>query len=186
VFDHVEVTPGSPALASSARGFLTRGGTFVAADVSQVDDSFVHYHRNNKAHTIPAKDVSRVLFKPLLAEHAEMLAEGRTGALMSNGDFVQGEVRAVKEGQAEVSSVLFGLRRMPVNEDLVAVVMNELAPVKAAFELVARDGSVYRSASVREEKGEVVLEDGSVGRVKLPAQAVTEIRALAPSPAGDR
>jgi hypothetical protein len=186
VFDHVEVTPGSPALASAVKGFLTRGGTFIAADVTKVDDNFIHYHRDNKSHKIPAKDVARVLFKPMLAEHAQKLTAGRTGALMSNGDFIEGEIRGVKEGHAQVSSVLFGLRRIAVNEDLVAVVLNEPTPAKALWEVATRDGSVYRARGLRQESDEILMEDASMGKLGVPQESLLELRTLTPSPAGDR
>jgi hypothetical protein len=176
VFDHVEVTPGSPALESTAKGFLTRGGTFVAAEVFEIDESFVRYNRDNRTGSIPLKDVARVLFKPMLAEHADKLSGGRTGALMTNGDFFEGEVKGLKDGHASVSSVLFGPRRIWVHEDLVAVVMNEASAAKALFEVEMRDGSVFRGKSLREEKGEVVVEDVSVGGVRVPVSAVVEMR----------
>jgi PA14 domain/Bacterial Ig domain len=183
-FDHVEVTAGAPAMESSTKGFLTRGGTFVAAEVLEIDDNFVHYNRDNRSCSIPVKDVARVLFKPMLTEYAEKLAGGRTGALMTNGDFFEGEVKGLKDGHVSVSSVLFGPRRIWVHEELVAVVLKDPSPVAAAWEVATRDGSVYRAKSVKEEKGEVVVEDASVGTVRVGAGSVVGMKAIAPSPAG--
>jgi hypothetical protein len=178
VFDHVEVTAGAPAMESSTKGFLTRGGTFVAADVSEIDDNFIHYVRDNRSDKIPVKDVARVLFKPMLSEYAEKLAGGRTGALMSNGDFFEGEVKGLRDGHVTVSSVLFGPKRIFVHEELVAVVLRDPSVVAANWEVATRDGSVYRATSVREEKGEAALEDASVGAVRVGVGSVMGIRAV--------
>jgi hypothetical protein len=96
---------------------------------------------------------------------------------MTNGDFFEGEVKGLKDGHASVTSVLFGPRRIWVHEDLVAVVINEVSAGKGLFEVEMRDGSVFRAKSVREEKGEVVVEDGSVGVMRAPVGMVLEIRA---------
>lgn len=175
-FDHVRVIPGAPALESSAKGFLTRGGTFVAAEVYAIDDDFVRYTRNHAPGKIPVGEVARVLFKPLLSDHAEKLSPGRTGVLMSGGDFLEGDVRTLKDGQASISSVLFGLRRLPVNDDLTALILHDVSPEKTPYTLTTLDGSTYRAKSLATDVQTVKLEDASLGQVSLPLGTLSQLK----------
>jgi hypothetical protein len=176
-FDHVRVIPGAPALESSAKGFLTRGGTFVAADVYAIDDDFVRYTRNHTGAKIPVGEVARVLFKPLLSDHAEKLSPGRTGVLMSGGDFLEGDVRTLKDGQASISSVLFGLRRVPLNDDLTAIILHDVSPEKTPYTLTTLDGSTYRAKSLTADAQAVKVEDASLGQVSIPLGTLSQLRA---------
>ncbi|HSI33595.1 MAG TPA: PA14 domain-containing protein, partial [Tepidisphaeraceae bacterium] len=112
VFDHVEVTAGSPALESSTKGFVTRSGSFVAADVWAIDDDRVRFTRDNKQDSIALADVARVCYRPVLAEHAKRLSPDQPGALMAGGDFLDGDIKALKDGQVSISSVLFGVKKI--------------------------------------------------------------------------
>jgi hypothetical protein len=175
-FDHVRVIPGAPALESSAKGFLTRGGTFVAADVYAIDDDFVRYTRDHAPGKIPVGEVARVLFKPLLSDHAEKLTPGRTGVLMSGGDFLEGDVRTLKDGQASISSVLFGLRRVQTAEDVTALVLHDVTPEKTPYTLTTFDGSTYRAKSLKADPQKLHLDDASLGPVSIPLGTLATLR----------
>jgi hypothetical protein len=175
-FDHVRVIPGAPALESGTKGFLTRAGTFVAADVYAIDDDFVRYTRDHAAGKIPVGEVARVLFKPLLSDHAEKLSPGRTGVLMSGGDFLEGDVRAMKDGQAAISSVLFGLRRVPVNEEVTALILHDVAAEKTPYTLTTLDGSTYRAKTLKADPQTLHLDDATLGPVTLPLGTLSTLR----------
>ena len=164
------------ALASAVKGFVTRGGTFVAADVFAIDENLVRYMRNNGQGSIPLNEVARILYKPLLLDHAEKLSPGRTGLLMSTGDFLEGDVRTLKDGTAAVSSVLFGLRKVATYDDLTAIILHDVAPEKTPFTLTTTDGSTYRPKSLKPELQVLQIDDASLGQVSIPLGTLSQLR----------
>jgi len=176
VFDHVEVTPGSPALESSVRGFVTRAGSFVAADVWGMDDEVVRFTRENKQQSVPIGDVARILYRPLLVEHAALFGAGQTGALMAGGDFLDGDVKSLKDGQVAISSVLFGLKKVFLHEDLTAVLLRAPEPAKSAILISTADQSVYRATSFTAKGSTLEIKDPTLGTVSVPLTSVMEIR----------
>ncbi|MDB5322405.1 MAG: hypothetical protein JWN40_4036 [Phycisphaerales bacterium] len=175
-FDHVQLVRGAPPLESSVKGFVTRGGTFVAADVFAIDENLVRYVRNNAQQSIPLNEVARILYKPLLQDHAEKLSPGRTGLLMSTGDFLEGDVRSLKEGTAAVSSVLFGLRKVATYDDLTAIILHDVAPEKTPFTVTTIDGSIYRLKSLKPDPQNLQVEDASLGRIAIPLGTLSQLQ----------
>jgi hypothetical protein len=175
-FDHVQLIPGAPALESSAKGFVTRGGTFVAADVFAIDDNIVRYLRNAREGSIPLKDVARILYKPLLLDHANKLSPGRAGVLLTTGDFIDGDVRTLKEGNVAVSSVLFGLRKLPLADEVTAVILHDVAPEKSPFTVSTTDGSLYRPKSIKPDPQDLQIDDASLGKLSLPLGTLSQLR----------
>jgi len=175
-FDRVKLLPGAPALESAVKGFVTRGGTFVAADVFAIDENLVRFVRNNAQESVPLNEVARILYKPLLADQMEGVSPGRTGLLMSNGDFLEGDVRSLKDGAASVSSVLFGLRKVTTYDDLTAIILHDVAPEKTPFTLTTADGSLYRVKSLKPTPQAVQIDDASLGAVTLPLAALAQLR----------
>ena len=175
-FDHVRLIPGAPPLESIVKGFVTRGGTFVAATVYAIDENLVRYTRNNAQGSIRLNDVARILYKPLLVDHAAKLSPGRTGALMANGDFLEGDVKSLKDGTVSVSSILFGMRKVRIYDDLTAVVLHDVSPEKTPFTLTTTDGSLYRAKSLKPDQQNVLIEDASLGEVSIPVGALAQLR----------
>jgi len=176
VFDHVEVTPGSPALESSVRGFVTKTGSFIAADVWEMDDTDVRYTRDNKQQSVPLGDVARIMYRPLLAEHASHLGETQTGALMAGGDFLDGDVKSLKDGQVSISSVLFGLKKVLLHEDLTAVVLRAPTVPKSPILITMADTSLYRATAFSAKGSTLEIQDPTLGTVSVPLTGVMEIR----------
>jgi hypothetical protein len=176
-FDHVQLIPGAPALESPAKGFVTRGGTFIAADVFAIDENLVRYIRANKEATIPLNEVARILYKPLLTDHASKLSPGHTGVLLATGDFLEGDIRSLKEGTVEVSSVLFGMRKVPTYDDMTAIILRDVSPEKTPFTLSTTDGSLYRPKSIKPDQQVLQINDASLGELSMPLNTLAQLRA---------
>jgi hypothetical protein len=176
-FDHVKLLPGAPALESAAKGFLTRGGTFVACDVFAIDENLVRYVRSGAPGTIPVSEVARILYKPLLLDHAEKLSPGGTGLLMSTGDFLDGDVKSLKDGTVSVSSVLFGPRKVAIYDELTAIVLHDVSAEKTAFTLTTTDGSTYRPKSLKPNLQKLQIDDASLGQLSIPLGTLSKLQA---------
>jgi hypothetical protein len=176
-FDNVRLIAGAPPLESTAKGILTTAGTFLAADVHEVDGNFVRYSRNGDPGKVAQNDVARILYKPLLADHAQKLS-GRAGVLTTTGDFLDGDVGALKDGAVAISSVLFGLRKVSLNDETTAVVLRDATPARTSFTLTTTDGSTYRPKTIAPDAQGLTVDDASLGKVSLPLGAIAHLRAV--------
>jgi hypothetical protein len=75
-----------------------------------------------------------------------------------------------------VSSVLFGLRKVAIGEEVTAVVLRDVAPERAAFVLTTTDGSSYRAKAIAAGARGLDVEDASLGRVLVPVGTVGTVR----------
>lgn len=176
-FDHVKLIPGAPALETAVKGFETRSGTFVAADVFAIDENLVRYTRSGKDETIPLNEVARILYKPLLADHAAKLSPGHTGVLLATGDFLEGDIKTLKEGTVSLSSILFGQKKIPTYDDVTAVILHDISTEKTPFTLIAIDGSKYQAKSIKPDPPTLQINDVSLGQITMPLNTLTTLQA---------
>ncbi len=176
-FDHVKVIPGAPALETAVKGFETRSGTFVAADVFAIDENLVRYTRNGKEASIPLNEVARILYKPLLADHAAKLSPGHTGVLLATGDFLDGDIKAIKEGTVSLTSVLFGQKKIPIFDDVTAVILHDVSTEKIPFTLTTTDGSRYQAKSIKPDPQTLQINDAALGQITMPLNTLVTLQA---------
>ncbi|HYE19912.1 MAG TPA: PA14 domain-containing protein [Tepidisphaeraceae bacterium] len=180
-FDHVELTPGAPAMAEAAAGILFTNGSFLACDVSSVKDGQVHYSRDGvkSRQTIPQAEVARLVYRPIPAEVSQNVPAGASGVLLASGDFAEGEIREVSY-RVSMTNLVFGPRVFTIKggESVLAVVYRDVAtPAKPPrYTVTAADGSVYRADEIKVEQGKVSLTDPALGAVELAGGAVAELR----------
>ena len=116
----------------------------------------------------------------ILASSPKPLTEftGRTGVVLANGDFIEGDVSAINlsrgkdglQGKVLVTSVVFGPTEFEVAK-IAAVVLRDVTPSTARYQIRTTDGSVLYGNTMEVGSGGVTL-DGS----KVPAVATIEDR----------
>lgn len=176
VFDEVQVIEGEPEMASTARGVLLRGGTFLAGDVRSVDDTLVRISHRGRELRLPTSQVARVLVRPLPAEAVRRVRPGQAGVILSNGDFIDGAV-TYHNGRMIVGSVLFGVREFNTHGQTVAAVLRDVEPAPCAFIVRCADNSVYRAGALVVEADRLLISDGSGQTFPVAADELVEIRA---------
>ena len=75
-----------------------------------------------------------------------------------------------------VSSVLFGIRQFDLSRGLVVVVLGGVTRAAATFELTTTGGSQLRISSCELSGGVVEVEEPSLGKLKLSASSLRELR----------
>lgn len=155
---------------------VLRDGTIIADPFTAVDNSKVTCSKDRKGLAIATRDVARLVFQPL----GDAVELRRSGLLLRNGDFIDGELREIAEGRAKISSVLFGQQSYELKNKVAAVVLRDTKPGPAAFLVRTLDGSVWRARSlVFEEKGARV-ETSLTGPWRIGAAELVEIRRGSP------
>jgi hypothetical protein len=173
VFDHVRVNAVAPA-GPFVPHLVLRGGSTIVGSIAGVDNTVVTFADKKKAPSILTRHVAHVLFQR--PHRADAIPAGRTGVLLENGDFVDGEFKSIANNRVKISSVLFGLRSFDVTSGVLAVVLHDASPEPAAFEIHHRDGSILLAKSLIVGQDELALDVPGLGPRQVPGVDVAEIK----------
>jgi hypothetical protein len=118
--------------------------------------------------------VARLILNPMTVAADASVQGRRTGVLLKNGDFVEGNFGGSKGGQVEVSSVILGSKKLSAAQ-VTAVILRDMNAGSTRFEITTRNQGLYRVNAVQLQKEALLLTDSAVPRIKL---MVAEIAAL--------
>src|SRR5688572_29673625 len=161
-------------MTSSIKGLLLRDGSMVVADIRRADDTAVKFHTLGREMTVPTSHVARILYRPLSEEAASRILPGRTGVVLANGDFIDGDV-AIRDGNVNVSSVLFGVRRFNTYDQTTAIILRDVATGHGKLRVRATDGTVLIASGIVIERGKFRVSDGGGNVFSLTEDQIVEI-----------
>lgn len=176
-------TPGKPPDPASALayfrvppGVMLVDGSILSRKVQAADESSVNFGKANVPASLSTINIARIIFNSVTSENLGALQANRTGLLLHNKDFLEGEFRSLKDNRVRLYSVLFGIRTFDQSKVLAAVLRNlKLAP--AAYELVTRDDSRLRLNQIAVTKEGLQVQDGILSGLKIAASDIIEIKA---------
>src|SRR5688572_10393692 len=162
-------------MTSWIKGLLLRDGSLVVGDIRRTDETAVRFSALGREMTVPTSHVARILYRPLSEEAASRIPPGRTGVVLSNGDFIDGDV-AIRDGNVNVSSVLFGVRRFNTYDQTTAIILREAATAEPGkLRVRATDGTVLIAAAIVIERGKFRVSDGGGNVFSLAEDQIVEI-----------
>jgi len=154
------------AVPENKSGVLLRNGTFIAQNVLSADETIVRFSNAPSDPTLATVNVAQILFQPLSANLSRLLADGRPGVLLKNGDFLDGEFREFKQNQITLNSVLLGLKK--VNRDqAVALLLHDPVSSPARFEICTRTGTRWFVNDLVLEKDHILAGDNALAGWKV-------------------
>lgn len=156
-------------------GVWLAGGTFLAQPVTAFDGNFLRFSRSASDPAIAQADVARIHFQNVPADMLDELRSGRPGLLLKTGDYVDGDMRELRNGRVKLDSVLLGLKTFRLNQ-VVAAVFREVSPREAQFEIRTEDGSLFRVEQVRLADDRLLFQDPGLRGFFAPAGEITEMR----------
>ena len=126
------VKSGSGTLVLAAANTLTggvtvTGGTLVPAEILSADDTQVVFRRVGIAgvpETLLMTRVAGLLFQPVPAAKLGLLHRPATGLVLRNGDFMEGDFQSLQRNQVHLTSVLFGVRRVRIENSVIALMLH--------------------------------------------------------------
>lgn len=123
-------------------------------------------------------DVAGILFQPGDPSLFPALPAGRPGVVLRNGDFIDGEFFGFDGSQVLVSTVLFGIRRLVIHKEAVAVVLHALPPQGARYQVRSAAGRVFCSSTPPTvlDADRLLVVDPVQGATRLQFDDVLEIR----------
>jgi hypothetical protein len=165
---------GSPA----SRGIVLRNGSVLTGQVRGVNATAVTLARPREPNlAVPLAHVSRVFLAPLTADVVSRLPENREGVLLSNGDFVEGQLLDLNDSRVKLSSVLFGIQRFETRRVAVVAYPTPAIAAKSRFHLRATDGSSLLFDAAEVTGNGVRATDPALGTLTFPLTEVADFGA---------
>jgi hypothetical protein len=181
LFDHVQLTRGAAGgktlPATPTNGYVTPSGSIVSVrSIVMLERGPKIIGHDGVEARLAATQVARILVSPRYALFADRIEPGKTGLLLTGGDFVEGQVERLGEGNGvRLNSVLFGLKHFDLKTEVAAAVLTDVKPL-GAWQLRTRDGSTYRADVITTSERELVIREATLGELKVPTAAIVELR----------
>lgn len=159
-----------------AKGIYLRSGSFLSGIIRSVTETNVKFtYRGEKEFSVLPHKVTRIVMRVPPRGSGPDPAAGRTGLLLQNGDFFEGEITGLAGNQIRLSSVLFGFRKFNLSEVCV-IHTSSAAGSPARFGVQLLDGSMFQVDTLYPEGEDLVLVEPILGPFRVPQSAVVEIR----------
>lgn len=165
---------------SRTLGVFTWGGSRIARGVTSADDTSVRFAKGESPARISTVNVARIVFQPIPEQFAERLASMRRGVLLKNGDFVEGKFHSIADGSLRLDSILFGRRAYGLLEVLAVQIdkLSDQPPLAARLTARLEDGSIYHVKSCRLEKGQLHINDPTIGKFPIELAELVELERI--------
>ena len=157
-------------------GLVLRNGAFLAGAIEAASETSIRGAGVFKNKPLSTINVARILCQPLSKAMEARIVHGRTGVLLTKGDFVDGDFRGIEGGQVKVSSILFGTRSFDARKEVLAVALREVSPAPWTYEIQLRDQSLFFAGAVTFERDALVVQDPMLGTVRLPVEALAGLK----------
>ena len=168
----------SPATNAAYRFIVFRNGSILPARIENATATVFLLESHGAKFKASALDVAGILNQPIDPSQLPALVSGRTGVVLRNGDFIDGEFLGYDSGRVSISTVIFGIRKVDMDKDGRAVVLRAVPPNASRYYIRTIDGSAYCSKAIPSiGAGDVlVVADPLLGESRVPFNDVLEIR----------
>jgi hypothetical protein len=168
--------PTTPATKSKySPGVLLANGSALPGTIESLDRSSLRLAGTS----VPFSrvQIARIMFQDTGEQQEAALQRGRTGVLLKSGDFVEGDINGIRNGEIDVGSVVLGSKKVSVNQ-AVAVILRDVRPAAANYEVTTRNGGLYRTSILRLQNDTVLVSDAAFGSIKIEPDEIRELRAI--------
>ncbi len=156
-----------------APGILLKSGSRLACTVGPLSNGPVALP--SRGFSIPGTEIAWIVFQPFAFAIAANAPGGKTGALLPGGDFFEGTIKSADGATARVNNAIFGPRTFK-DRDALALIVADVKPAPAIFELLTVDGSLYAVDAIAASGAAVMLRH-ALFTVKVDPKDIVELRA---------
>lgn len=154
-------------------GLLLVNGSLLPGAIESADRSSIRVSGTREP--VSRVQAARLIFQPIREQNEAAIQRGRAGVLLRNGDFVEGEFHGLQGGEIEIRSVILGAKKIGVGL-AVAVILRDVRPAAAKYEIRTRHGGIYRTAAPRLQQDALMISDAALPRLTLAAGEIVEIK----------
>ena len=153
-----------------------RDGTILAGQITATNEA-IQLARERRTNEFSLGSVAALIFRPVEAEVVlQPAVSPRTGVVMNDRDWLEGEVREVSGRGVTVATVLFGSKTVKWSDYPAAVVLGGRTEA-AEWELIFKDGSRVRAKNFSIEGESGTVRTSAVGPLPFAVSDLIEIRA---------
>lgn len=157
-------------------GVVLRNGVRLPCAIANLTDPVLKFPKRNL--TVQSSDIAWVVYSAFSPKWAEKLPPGAAGALLSDGDFFEGAVKAGDSEAAKVFSPIFGLRTFTAKQkDFVALVLRDAKPISTPMLVKTVDGFLFDADSISGDRSGLTFHSPTFGMLKVDAKEVAQIGA---------
>jgi hypothetical protein len=161
-----------------APAVVLRDGTILAGQILATNEA-VLLVRGGRTNEFSMGSLAALLFRPVAADVVlQPPVSARTGVVMNDRDWLEGEVREVSGRGVTVATVLFGSKVVRWSDQPAAVVLGGRTDA-AEWELIFKDGSQVRARSFSVERESGTARTIAMGSLPFEISDLLEIRASA-------
>ena len=159
----------------SPRVDLTSGST-VRGQLGLAEPTLVTLWNGTSELRVPTAVVAGMLLQDWPWPPPGNARNQRAGVWLANGDFVDGDFQRIEKCKLQVNSVLFGPRWYDIETEVFALALRPKPTDPAACEVETLSGAVWRVPRLGFEDNEVHFLEPALGAMRIPIQALREIR----------
>lgn len=152
-----------------------RSGSVIESSAVELADGDVRFSGTSSHPRVTLSHLARIVFQPVPPRHESRLRAGQPGVLLTNGDFVEGSVRGLRDGELVLQSVLFGTQRFDAPNQVVAAVFDRQTPGPVESEISLQDGSRWRALSSAVQGYLLRIQEPVLGECLIPLADLTRL-----------
>ena len=159
-------------------GLMFTNDAVLLADITAMDDKTVTYTpTGGQSRTVPRSRVARLQFGVVGDAEWAKVPAGKTGVLLTNGDFFEGTVTGFQDEIISVDSVLFGPAHFNTATRARGAILADLHEGTFDWEIWTSDGCILMADSAKIDGNQVVVNDPWLGEFHLGLKDIQQIRA---------
>lgn len=153
-----------------------RGGSTLIAPIESADDAIVRLGGTRAGTLISALNLARIEFAPTPTNRLQSLDPHRSGLLLADGDFIEGQLRLAATNQITINSLLFGYRRFALGSEAIALWCHPEVPDDAPYQVTLQDGSQLRARRIEMKPDAWRLESPLLGALSFPTSEIRQFQ----------
>jgi hypothetical protein len=122
-------------------GVILANGAMVAAPIRSATASTIRFGGLLSGQSLAVTRIARIHARPITSDVATAIPKARSGVLLKNRDFIDGDFGGIDNGRLKIESVLFGSRSFDFAKDVVVLVLRGAEPPPWRYSIAGRDGT---------------------------------------------
>jgi len=175
VIDTTKVIDPATELAIRQPGALTWNGAFVANEVIAVDQTKLTFEAGSKVASLSTIKTAAIFYHAISVYRAQALRGRKSGILLTDGQFIDGKIRWVKDGEIEIQSVLFGRKKYNVSSSVSAVVFGMPNQPEMVYRVRTQNGMIYVPKMLKADNTSLQLDTEISTPLKVQRDELREI-----------
>jgi len=162
-------------LAIRQPGALAWNGAFIAHEVIAADATKLTFEDTPNVRSLSTVNTAAIFYQAISVYRAQALRGRKSGILLTDGQFIEGKIRGIKNGEVELQSVLFGRKKYNVNSGVAAVVLGAPGRAQVVCRVRTRNGMIHVARTVKTDNTSLELHSTTSTPIKLQRDEIEEI-----------